>query len=54
MISNADIKNIEYNKLRCGSCGHSWLKREGVKENVCPACGSSYMEEEERNVDRKS
>ncbi|NYT12547.1 MAG: hypothetical protein GKC03_08390 [Methanomassiliicoccales archaeon] len=54
MISNADIKDIEFNKVRCGSCGHSWLRREGVKPNTCPACGSAYMEEEERNVDRKS
>ena len=54
MISNAGVKDIEFNKIRCGSCGHSWLKREGVKPDTCPACGSAYIEDEQRNVDRKS
>ena len=54
MISNANIKDIEFNKIRCDSCGHSWLKREGVERNTCPVCGSPYMEDEHRNVDRKS
>jgi predicted Zn-ribbon and HTH transcriptional regulator len=54
MISNAGAKDIEFNKLRCGSCGHSWLRREGVKADTCPACGSSYIEDERRNIDRKN
>lgn len=54
MISNAGVKDIEFNKVRCGSCGHSWLRREGIKSETCPACGSAYMEDEHRNVDRKN
>jgi rRNA maturation endonuclease Nob1 len=54
MISNAGAEEIRSLKVSCSRCGHSWLKREGVERDICPVCGSPYIEDEQRNVDRKS